>query len=246
MSTTVTGPGTMGFRWKVSSRLTTHVLAVLIDGVVQPGGISGTTMTNWAQVSLAIPAGSHTVTWRYIKGTGSGQGLDRGWVDQVTYTGFPPESPTYAAWNESQFTLAERADPLVSGPDADPDADGIANVLEAALGLAPKSASPPGEALKVTELTTAGGNRVIRLECKVAGQAVSNLVLRLESVADLSSGTWEVLASKSGTGSWASQPTATTSEADTGAAREAVEFEQTLPAHDSARRFYRLAAELVP
>jgi len=246
MSTTVTGPGTMGFRWKVSSRLTTHVLAVLIDGVVQPGGISGTTMTNWAQVSLAIPAGSHTVTWRYSKGTGSGQGLDRGWVDQVTYTGFPVDSPSFSAWSESQFTLAERADPLISGPDADPDADGIANVLEAALGLAPKSANSANDALKVTELTTAGGNRIIRLECKVAGQAVSNLVLRLESVADLSSGSWGILASKSGTGSWASQATTATSEADTGAPREAVVFEQTLPANSSGKRFYRLAAEFVP
>lgn len=246
MSTTVTGPGTMGFRWKVSSRLTTHVLAVLIDGVVQPGGISGTTMTNWAQVSLAIPAGSHTVTWRYSKGTGSGQGLDRGWVDQVTYTGFPVDSPSFSAWSESQFTLAERADPLISGPDADPDADGLANVLEAALGLAPKSANPANDALKVTELTTAGGNRIIRLECKVAGQAVSNIVLRLESVADLSSGSWGILASKSGTGSWASQATTATSEADTGAPREAVVFEQTLPANSSGKRFYRLAAELVP
>ena len=227
-------------------RLTTHVLAVLIDGVVQPGGISGTTMTNWAEVSLAIPAGSHTVTWRYIKGTGSAQGLDRGWVDQVTYTGFPTDVPSYAAWNASQFTLAEQADPLISGPDADPDADGFANVLEAALGLAPKSADPAEEALKVTELTTAGANRSIRLECKVAGQAVSNIVLRLESVADLSSGSWGTLASKSGTGSWASQPTTAASEADTGAPREAVVFEETLPAEGSGKRFYRLAAEIVP
>lgn len=246
MSTTVTGPGTMGFRWKVSSRLSSHVLAVLIDGVVQPGAISGTTMTNWAEVTLAIPAGSHTVTWRYSKGTGSAQGLDRGWVDQVTYTGFPVDSPSYAAWNESRFTLAELANPLISGPDADPDADGIANVLEAALGLAPKSADPAVEALKVTELSTTGGNRTIRLECKVAGQAVSNLVLRLESVGDLSSGSWGVLASKSGAGSWSSQPTTAASEADTGAPREAVVFEETLQAGGSGNRFYRLAAEIVP
>ena len=119
-------------------------------------------------------------------------------------------------------------------------------MLEAALGLAPKSANPANDALKVTELTTAGGNRIIRLECKVAGQAVSNLVLRLESVADLSSGIWGILASKSGTGSWASQATTATSEADTGAPREAVVFEQTLPANSSGKRFYRLAAELVP
>jgi hypothetical protein len=242
----LTGPGTLGFRWKVSSRAASHVLALLIDGVVQPGGISGTTMTGWADVSVAIPAGNHTVTWRYAKGAGSAQGLDRGWVDQVSYSGFPAETQDYAAWNESRFTLAERADPAISGPDADPDGDGLANLLEAALGLGPKSADPAGEALKVTGAAATGGTRGIRLECKVAGQGVSNITLRLESAADLSSGGWGILATKSGAGGWASQPSVTANEADTGAAREAVVFEETLPVAGSGRRYYRLAAEVVP
>jgi hypothetical protein len=246
LSTSLTGPGTLGFRWKVSSRAASHVLALLIDGVVQPGGISGTTMTGWADVSVAIPAGNHTVTWRYAKGAGSAQGLDRGWVDQVSYSGFPAETQDYAAWNESRFTLAERADPAISGPDADPDGDGLANLLEAALGLGPKSADPAGEALKVTGAAATGGTRGIRLECKVAGQGVSNITLRLESAADLSSGGWGILATKSGAGGWASQPSVTANEADTGAAREAVVFEETLPVAGSGRRYYRLAAEVVP
>lgn len=246
MSTTVTGPGTLGFRWKVSSRLTTHVLAVLVDGVVQPGGISGTTMTNWAEVSLSIPAGSHTVTWRYSKGTGSGQGLDRGWVDRVTYTGFPADLPDYLNWMATSFTPPEQADPKISGPEADPDSDGIANVLEAALGLSPGIADAGEETLKVTELGGAGGTRVIRLECKVAGQAVSNIVLRLEATADPSSGNWSVISSKHGGGAWTSEPGAGASEADTGASREVVVFDETLSGEGVAKRFYRLAAETVP
>ena len=93
---------------------------------------------------------------------------------------------------------------------------------------------------EIADETPVGGH------VKVAGQAVSNIVLRLESVADLSSGSWGTLASKSGTGSWASQPTTAASEADTGAPREAVVFEETLPAEGSGKRFYRLAAEIVP
>lgn len=38
-------------------------------------------------------------------------------------------------------TVAELADPAISGPNADPDGDGFTNLLECALGLDPRSAT---------------------------------------------------------------------------------------------------------
>jgi len=243
LSTVLTGPGTLGFRWRVSSRPNTHYLTLLLDGVAQPGAISGTTMTGWDQVSLAIPAGSHTVSWRYAKNGTTGQGEDRGWVDRVTYTGFPSQAPSYAAWTEASFTVGEQANPQISGANADPDRDGIPNVLEAALGMAPKTkdTEPP---LKFVSAVRAGSARTIRLESKVAASGISNVALRLEVANGL--GGWTTLTAKTGDGDWSSQPTTTTTETTTGASRDPVAFEETIPATGSDKRFYRLAAEMVP
>ena len=50
----------------------------------------------------------------------------------------------YDLWKAANFTTAEQADPLISGPPADPDFDGKINALEYALAGLPKS---PAEAL---------------------------------------------------------------------------------------------------
>ncbi len=50
----------------------------------------------------------------------------------------------FAAWQTANFTLSERSDANVSGPNADPDRDGVTNLVEYALGLDPKSAGISG------------------------------------------------------------------------------------------------------
>ena len=54
-----------------------------------------------------------------------------------------PATP-YTAWQNSHFTAAQLANPAVSGDLADPDGDGIVNLLEYALNLDPLSASRTG------------------------------------------------------------------------------------------------------
>lgn len=49
----------------------------------------------------------------------------------------------YESWRRSHFTAAQLADPAVSGDDADPDMDGIANWREGAHFLDPLAASTP-------------------------------------------------------------------------------------------------------
>jgi PKD repeat protein len=45
---------------------------------------------------------------------------------------------TFALWQQAKFTASELANPAISGPAADPDHDGIVNLLEYAFGLEPK------------------------------------------------------------------------------------------------------------
>ncbi|NJM37638.1 MAG: hypothetical protein HC845_07165 [Akkermansiaceae bacterium] len=46
--------------------------------------------------------------------------------------------PPYDFWKAAIFTTAEAADPLISGPTADPDGDGVSNQNEFIYGTAPK------------------------------------------------------------------------------------------------------------
>ncbi|MEK7952303.1 DUF7035 domain-containing protein [Luteolibacter soli] len=83
MQTTVTGPGTLSFMWRVSSEEFADVLSVeVVDGDSQE--ISGD--VGWEQVSLYIPPGEQTVIWRYTKDGSTSSGEDRGYVDQVKFT----------------------------------------------------------------------------------------------------------------------------------------------------------------
>ena len=52
----------------------------------------------------------------------------------------PPED--FAAWQTAYFTPAQIADPTVSGPKADPDGDGVPNLLEFAFNLDPTFPEP--------------------------------------------------------------------------------------------------------
>lgn len=92
--TTVTGPGSVSFWWKVSSQPGADVLAFAIDGVVA-SGISGE--QDWQQKTLLIPDGEHVLRWSYAKDGSDNAGADAGWVDQVVWTE-GPVSPLDGQW----------------------------------------------------------------------------------------------------------------------------------------------------
>ncbi|WP_394787384.1 serine protease [Rhodoferax sp.] len=83
LSTTVTGPGTMSFDWKVSSEADHDLFTVYIDGVAK---YYWSGEAAWYNSSLTIPAGSHTVSWTYAKDSSNSSGQDAGWVDNVVFT----------------------------------------------------------------------------------------------------------------------------------------------------------------
>jgi hypothetical protein len=82
MQTTVTGPGTLRFYWRVSSEPNYDFLEFYIDDSRQ-NLISGSAGSDWQQLSYAIPSGSHTLIWRYVKDSSINIGSDCGWVDWV-------------------------------------------------------------------------------------------------------------------------------------------------------------------
>ena len=48
----------------------------------------------------------------------------------------------FGGWKSGAFLAAEQGDPAISGPGADPDGDGLTNLMEFALGSDPKVAGP--------------------------------------------------------------------------------------------------------
>jgi len=87
IETTITGPGTLTFWWKVSSESAYDYLRFDLDGVEQTGPlakISGN--VDWVQKTVAISSGNHFVRWGYSKDGSVVSGSDAAWVDQVVYT----------------------------------------------------------------------------------------------------------------------------------------------------------------
>jgi hypothetical protein len=92
IQTTVQGPGTLLFKWRVSSgqeefdRLSFYVDNVLKSSIWFESG--------WLSESNQVPVGSHTLKWEYAKDTIFSDGLDSGWLDQVQYVRVPPAAVT--------------------------------------------------------------------------------------------------------------------------------------------------------
>jgi hypothetical protein len=122
--TTVTGPGSLSFRWKVSSESGYDYLEFSIDGVLQSGRISGT--VDWTAQSHAITAGSHTLRWRYTKDGSAVSGSDAGWVDQLVWA---PSGGYQAAAGAAGLSGNNAL------PNATPFNDGVANLLKYAFNM---------------------------------------------------------------------------------------------------------------
>lgn len=81
-STSVNGPQTVSFYWKVDSESDYDYLRFYIDGV-QQDSISGS--TSWEQKTYYLGLGSHTLKWSYTKDGSVSTGEDCGWVDKLEF-----------------------------------------------------------------------------------------------------------------------------------------------------------------
>ena len=82
VETTVNGPGTIYFWWKVSSETNFDFLNFLVDGGTNR---SITGEVDWQLHTNSLAAGPHTLRWNYSKDKSFGTGLDRGFLDQVSF-----------------------------------------------------------------------------------------------------------------------------------------------------------------
>ena len=245
ITSTFVGPGTLTFWWKVSSLANNGILALLINDVQQPNPISGTT-GDWAQRSIDLPAGTHQVAWRYSRSNVTTiAGDNRGYVDQVAYSGDVMTELTFTSWISSKFTLVEQADANISGQNADPDQDLIPNILEAAMGTLPKIHNGPIPPLSLTSTTQVGGNRINILTSRRAEEPVANVSLTIQASSALDGPSWTKIAEKTGSANWmltgATMPTPE-SAAVGGAVSYTIQEAVALPLGD--RRFYRLVGKL--
>ena len=135
-----------------------------------------------------------------------------------------PATP-YTTWQSSHFTAAQLADPAVSGDFADPDEDGIVNLLEYALNLDPLTASRAG--LPVAAPATQNGTTNLTLTYTEV-KAATDLTYVVEVSADLV--TWN-----SG-----SAYTATVAVLDQGTTEQVTTRDLTAISAAAPRRFMRL------
>ena len=102
METSVVGPGTVSYWWKVSSELTFDLLQFSINGVLKTQ-ISGE--RDWTNVVYAVPAGLQTLRWNFTKDSSISAGSDAGWVDQVSFVSDSPQAPLIIVQPVSQSVL---------------------------------------------------------------------------------------------------------------------------------------------
>lgn len=125
LATTVLGPGTCTFQWRVSSEEGCDWYDFLVDGelIDTHSGESG-----WQEVSVPIAPGIHELAWEYWKDESLSEGADCGWLDQVVWTGEPLAG--IALWLSEQGLRGE-LEPLYR---LDSDNDGIINIFDYAFG----------------------------------------------------------------------------------------------------------------
>ncbi len=80
----ITGPGTLSWWWMVSSESGYDFLELYLNGILQPGRISGE--TSWQQQQIRLDPGNHVLRWQYRKDASASIAEDAGWVDGIVFT----------------------------------------------------------------------------------------------------------------------------------------------------------------
>ncbi|MEI7900689.1 MAG: choice-of-anchor J domain-containing protein, partial [bacterium] len=134
-------------------------------------------VSSWTQRTLALSAPSRTTFIAFEGLAKFGYGVC---IDDVGITG---EVSPYAMWQTNRFTEAEIAAGGIAGAGDDPDGDGIANLLEYAMGLNPRLYGTAG--------VPVGGvwNRFLTLNYRQNKQA-TDLVYAVEACTNLTAGGW--------------------------------------------------------
>lgn len=127
IETSVAGPGTLSFWWRVSSEGGYDTLTCSIDASPQKT-ISGD-KSGWMLETFALGDGPHIIRWTYTKDESNSEGQDCGWLDALQWVTTPPLSG-FALWASNAGLLGSQAELFLQ----DWNNDGIANGFEYAFG----------------------------------------------------------------------------------------------------------------
>ena len=123
------------------------------------------------------------------------------WIESITGQDAAPLPPdTFDEWRHAYFTPEQLADESVSGPGADPDGDGVSNLLEYAFNLDPTFAEPVqmvagsglrGLPLIQLEAVSPTDNRLTVEFVRRTVASGAGLTYTTEFATDLTAGDWE-------------------------------------------------------
>ena len=142
----------------------------------------------------------------------------------------PGAITAYQTWREAKFTVGELANAAISGSQADPDGDGIVNLLEFAQGLAPKTSSQVGTPIVGKQL--------------VSGSTYLTLTFRRQITAPELTYSAQVNGTLPGT--WAGGSVIVGSPVSNGDGTETVTYRDTVAQTAASHRFMRLQVTLAP
>ncbi len=176
--------------------------------------------------------GGPTLTLRGESAPAAGYGDPASWRPSSVIGGTPaaPDggvSTEFETWLARYFDAAELADPAVSGPLADVDADSISTLLEYALGLDPKRGDAAG--LPAGSLVDEGGEQYLALTFRRQRHA-ADLSYRVGATGDLAD--------------WGAEATIVVgAPQDNGDGTETVTIRDHAPLSAGSRRALRLEVE---
>lgn len=137
----------------------------------------------------------------------------------------------YPEWRARHFSAAgEGGEPM-----ADPDRDGLANLLEYALGLAPRRSSAEGPGLPEAELTADG--RFVQVSLDLPAPAPLDVAYVLELSSSMEAGSWTEIARRERFSSWQSPAGFSVDDSGPGTSRLTLSLPVAL---EDARKFVRL------
>lgn len=234
LETSITGPGRISFWWRVSSEEDYDYLEFHVDGILQ-AALSGE--IDWQQVAYDIPAGPHSLGWRYSKDGSESDGEDAGWVDEVSWR----PGNTYLLWAQGAFSEGERNDPSISGFWSDRDGDGLPNGLEAVLGTDPKDGADGPLVAPRCDTIGAAGDAHLGLGFVLTQPYFLGIGLRVEASASLMPGSWTTIAQGIDGDVWTGPANVTETPLPGG--RVHILVEDLTPISGTSKRFLRLVAE---
>lgn len=205
MATSVSGSGTLRFRWKASCEddpddtWNWDHLAFRADGV-NTAYLDGE--TDWIEVAIELEAGTHALEWSYSKDVYGAAGQDCGWVDAVSWTptvSLEGGASIPVSWFENQGLVA-LGGTAEDAAAADPDGDGMTTAQEYLAGTDPND---PGSVFAV-RLAIEEGNPMVDWAPELGGGRTYRLWAKrsmdeerwtdVTDVADLAGAGWRFFA----------------------------------------------------